>query len=62
MAGMISSNNIELLQTGNLADGTVGCQGRRWKVHRHLLATKLKWFDMAFFGSFAVSVSLASVQ
>ncbi|KAL2277604.1 hypothetical protein FJTKL_15350 [Diaporthe vaccinii] len=44
--------DIELLRTGNLADGTVKCNGRTWKVHRLLLASRLKFFKAAFFGSF----------
>ncbi|KAG6353621.1 hypothetical protein INS49_005329 [Diaporthe citri] len=44
--------DIQLLQTGNLADGTVKCKGRTWKVHRMLLASRLNFFKGAFYGSF----------
>lgn len=47
-------NDTELLKTGNLADGTIKCKGRTWKVHRVLLASRLAFFKAAFFGSFAV--------
>lgn len=47
-------NDLELLQTGILADGTVNCQGRTWKVHKALLASRLKFFKAAFCGSFEV--------
>lgn len=46
--------DIQLLQTGNLADATVKCKGRTWKVHRSLLASRLKFFKAAFYGKFAV--------
>lgn len=44
-------NDIRLLQTGKLADSTVKCQGRIWKVHRLLLASRLDFFQAAFFDS-----------
>lgn len=50
-------NDIRLFQTGNFADGTVECKGRTWKVHRTLLASRLKFFRKAFFGPFEVRKS-----
>lgn len=50
-------NDIKLLQSGTLADGTVNCQGRTWKVHRALLASRLNFFRAAFCGEFEVCSS-----
>ncbi|KAJ0116573.1 hypothetical protein J7T55_009723 [Diaporthe amygdali] len=50
-------SDIQLLQTGNFADGIVKCQDRTWKVHRALLASRLKFFQVAFYGSFAEAIS-----
>jgi hypothetical protein len=47
-------NDLQLLETGNFADGTVKCKGRTWKVHKALLASRLKFFKAAFYGSFVV--------
>lgn len=48
------ANDKELLQSGLFADGTVICQGRTWKVHRALMASRLKFFKAAFCGQFVV--------
>lgn len=50
-------NDIQLLKTGNLADGTIKCNGRTWKVHRILLASRLQFFKAAFYGDFSVGSS-----
>lgn len=47
-------NDVGLLQSGNFADGSIKCKGRTWNVHRALLASRLKFFKAAFYGSFAV--------
>lgn len=56
-AHAFQENDIQLFKSGNFADGTIKCQGRTWKVHRSLLASRLKFFKSAFYGLFAVNTS-----
>lgn len=47
------SRDVELLKTGLLADATITCGERTWKVHKSIIY-RSEWFDKAFNGNFEV--------
>lgn len=40
---------------GTFADATIVCNGRQWKVHKLVLASRSEYFEKAFTGPFKVS-------
>lgn len=48
------SNDLELLETGLLADATITCGDRTWKVHKSIIY-RCEWFKKAFNGNFEVN-------
>lgn len=53
----LANVDIRLFETGNLADATIVCGDRTWKVHKVIVSSRCKWFETAFYGKFAVSTS-----
>lgn len=51
----LANVDIRLFETGNLADATIVCADRTWKVHKVIVSSRCKWFETAFYGKFAVS-------
>lgn len=50
--------DIRLFDTGDLADATIVCGDRTWKVHKVIVSSRCKWFKAAFYGNMAVSLLL----
>ncbi|KAK7713708.1 hypothetical protein SLS63_012023 [Diaporthe eres] len=58
--GSLANSDIRLLESGDLADATIVCGDRTWKVHKLILSSRNKWFKKAFFGDFAELQEAAS--
>lgn len=58
----LASADIRLFETGILADATVICEDRTWKVHKVIVSSRCKWFETAFYGKFAVGTFLIAFE
>ncbi|KAK7700609.1 hypothetical protein SLS64_010752 [Diaporthe eres] len=47
----LMSRDLELLESGVLADATVTCGDKTWKVHKNIIR-RCDWFNKAFSGNF----------
>lgn len=50
----VTNADVQLFESGNLADATIVCGDRTWKVHKVILGSRCKWFKSAFYGNLAV--------
>ncbi|KAK7702611.1 Kelch-like protein 5 [Diaporthe eres] len=55
--GSLANSDIRLLESGDLADATIVCGDRTWKVHKLILSSRNKWFKAAFHGSMVEATS-----
>lgn len=55
--GSLANADIRLFESGNLADATIVCGDRTWKVHKIILSSRCKWFKAAFYGQMVASTS-----
>lgn len=59
MPSKSSKGFVKFYEHGTFADATVVCKGRKWKVHKLVLASKSEYFLKAFGGSFKVDACIA---
>ncbi|KAK2609398.1 hypothetical protein N8I77_002895 [Diaporthe amygdali] len=52
-----ANDDIHLLESGNFADATIVCGDRTWKVHKLILGSRCKWFQIAFYGKMSEALS-----
>jgi hypothetical protein len=50
--------DVQLFESGNLADSVIVCGTRKWYVHKLILSSRCKWFKAAFYGNLIVSSTL----
>lgn len=50
----LMSRDLELLESGVLADATITCGDKTWKVHKNIIR-RCDWFNKAFSGNFKVN-------
>lgn len=48
------SKDLELIETGLLADATITCGNRTWEVHK-IIIYRCEWFKKALNGNFEVN-------
>lgn len=58
----LANVDVRLFETGNLADATIVCGDRTWKVHKVIVSSRCRWFETAFYGKFAVSTLLIALE
>ncbi|RYO74764.1 hypothetical protein DL766_008030 [Monosporascus sp. MC13-8B] len=51
MAIVACNESKDILESGLLADVTLKCSSREWKLHKLILATRSRWFKAALCGN-----------